>query len=113
MKEPILFGKKQFLFTGIGAFLMILVLFARSRIPGWSLSPIGLAIGIPHPVFHTWFSVFIAWIAKTLIMKYGGAKVYSEAKIFFLGMVCGSFVTAGVWIFISWITKTPIGFTLG
>ena len=113
MKEPILFGKKQFLFTGIGAFLMILVLFARSRIPGWSLSPIGLAIGIPHPVFHTWFSVFIAWTAKTLIMKYGGAKVYSEAKIFFLGMVCGSFVTAGVWIFISWITKTPIGFTLG
>ncbi|MCS7181114.1 MAG: hypothetical protein NZ891_07185, partial [bacterium] len=113
MQDPITFGKKQFLFSLIGAFLMLLILFARSRIPGWFLSPIGLAIGIPHPVFHTWFSVFIAWLAKTLIMKYGGTKVYNQAKIFFLGMVCGSFIISGLWIVISWITEIPIGFTLG
>lgn len=34
---------------------MILILFARSRIPNWPLSPVGPAIGIPYPVFHTWF----------------------------------------------------------
>ncbi|MFN4227822.1 MAG: DUF6785 family protein [Candidatus Ratteibacteria bacterium] len=113
IKEPITFGKKQFLFSSIGAFLMFLILFARSRIPGWPLSPIGLAIGIPHPVFHTWFSVFIAWVIKTVILKYGGNKVYSGSKTFFLGMICGSFVTAGLWIFVSWVTNTPIGFTLG
>ncbi|MCM8767560.1 MAG: hypothetical protein NC921_02100, partial [Candidatus Omnitrophica bacterium] len=113
IKEPITFGKKQFLFSVIGAFLMFLLLLARSRIPGWPLSPIGLAIGIPHPVFHTWFSVFIAWVIKTVILKYGGNKVYSESKIFFLGMICGSFVTAGLWIFVSWVTKTSIAFTLG
>ncbi|MCM8772547.1 MAG: hypothetical protein NC922_05740 [Candidatus Omnitrophica bacterium] len=113
MRDPVIFGKKQFLFAIVGALLMILILLARSKIPGWPISPIGLTIGIPHPIYHTWFSIFLAWIAKTVILKYGGAKVYSTVKIFFLGMVFGSFTAAGLWIIISWLTKTPISFTLG
>ncbi len=113
LKHPITFGKAQMGFTIIGAILMLLFILARNYILWWPISPVGLAIGVPHPVFYTWFSVFIAWIIKAFIMKYGGTIVYNKAKEFFLGMVIGSFVTAGIWIIISFFTNTPISFTLG
>ena len=113
LKHPITFGKAQMGFTIIGAILMLLFILARNYILWWPISPVGLAIGVPYPVFHTWFSVFIAWMIKAFIMKYGGTIVYNKAKEFFLGMVIGSFVTAGIWIIISFLTDTPISFTLG
>ncbi len=113
LKHPITFGKAQMGFTIIGAILMLLFILARNYILWWPISPVGLAIGVPYPVFHTWFSVFIAWMIKAFIMKYGGTIVYNKAKEFFLGMVIGSFVTAGIWIIISFFTNTPISFTLG
>jgi len=114
LKHPITFGKAQMGFTALGAVLMLLFISARNYFLWWPLSPVGLAIGVPHPVFQTWFSVFIAWMIKAFIMKYGGTLIYNKAKEFFLGMVIGSFFTAGVWIIIGFLTNTQyIVFTLG
>ncbi|MGC8976727.1 MAG: DUF6784 domain-containing protein [Candidatus Ratteibacteria bacterium] len=114
IKFPVGFGKAQFGFMSLGAFLMILLIIARSYFLWWPISPIGLAIGLSHPVFHTWFSVFIAWIIKVFIMKYGGVSVYNKSKEFFLGLICGSFFTAGLWNLIGFLTGVEgIVFTLG
>jgi len=114
LKHPITFGKAQMGFTVLGAVLMLLFISARNYILWWPISPVGMAIGVPYPVFHTWFSVFIAWMIKAFIMKYGGTIIYNKAKEFFLGMVIGSFVTAGIWIIIGFLTNTQyIIFTLG
>lgn len=111
---PVEFGKVQFGFLLLGGFLMILLILARNFLLWWPISPIGLAVGLSHPVYQTWFSVFIAWLIKSFIMKYGGIKVYNRAKEFFLGMILGSFVTAGIWILIGFFTGIPrISFTLG
>ncbi|HOL65901.1 MAG TPA: hypothetical protein PKX93_00395 [bacterium] len=107
-------GRVQCGFIAIGAGLMFLLLSLRYFFNWWPLSPIGLAVGIPYPVYMTWFSVFLAWMVKVGIMKYGGARVYQQAKYFFLGLVLGSFVTAGLWNVIAFLTRTPgIKFTLG
>ena len=37
----------------------------------------------------------------------GGARVYSKSVPFFLGLVLGVFTTAGLWLIISALTKTP------
>lgn len=114
LQHPITFGKAQLGFTALGAILMLLFVYARNYILWWPISPVGIAIGVPHPVFHTWFSIFVAWLIKAFIMKYGGSVVYNNAKEFFLGMVIGSFVTAGIWIIIGFLTSTPgMVFTLG
>ncbi|MCD6408613.1 hypothetical protein J7L87_06155 [bacterium] len=114
IKYPVGFGKLQFGFFALGGFLMFLLILARNYFLWWPISPVGLALGLPHPVFYTWFSVFIAWIIKAFVMKYGGIRVYNKSKEFFLGLVLGSFVTAGIWIIIGFLTGTErIGFTLG
>ncbi len=107
-------GKPQFLFIGLGATWMLLLIILRNLFLWWPLSPVGLAVGIPYPVYMTWFSVFIAWLAKALVMKYGGAQVYQKSKYFFLGLILGSFVVAGLWNLLAFLIHVPgIKFTLG
>jgi hypothetical protein len=104
MNYPVEFGKAQLGFLTLGGFLMFLLVLARNYLLWWPISPVGLAVGISYPVYQTWFSVFIAWLIKVFIMKYGGIKIYNKAKEFFLGMILGSFVTAGIWIIIGFLT---------
>ena len=40
-------------------------------------------IGLTHPVNHVWFSVFLAWLFKYLILKYGGAGLYTRLRPLF------------------------------
>ena len=102
---PVGFGKAQFGFLAIGGFFMILLILARNYFLWWPISPVGLAVGLSYPVYQTWFSVFIAWMIKAIVMKYGGIRVYNNTKNFFLGMVLGSFVTAGLWAVIGFLTN--------
>jgi len=102
---PVGFGKAQFGFLAIGGFFMILLILARNYFLWWPISPVGLAVGLSWPVYQTWFSVFIAWMIKAIVMKYGGIRVYNKTKDFFLGMVLGSFVTAGLWAIVGFFTN--------
>lgn len=114
IREPVGFGKAQFGFLLLGGGIMFLLVMARNFLLWWPISPVGLAVGMVYPIYCTWFSIFIAWLIKVFIMKYGGIKVYNTSKDFFLGMVLGSFVTAGIWILIGFFTRIPgLGFTLG
>ncbi len=114
MNYPVGFGKAQMGFLLLGGGMMFLLITARNFLLWWPISPVGLAVGMVYPIYYTWFSIFIAWMIKALIMKYGGIKVYNKTKEFFLGMVLGSFVTAGIWILVGFFTKVPgLRFTLG
>ena len=49
---------------------------------------------------HLWFSIMLGWIAKTLIVRFGGATLYTSAKPFFLGLIVGESGAAGAWLVI-------------
>ncbi len=110
--EPVQFWHLGF--TGIGALLMGILTFIKARFVGFPIHPIGLTLGLTHPVFHVWFSVFIAWLCKALILKYGGAFLYTRLRPLFLGSVLGAFGSAGFWLIVSWFTGvTGLVFILG
>jgi hypothetical protein len=44
-----------------------------------------------------WGSVFVAWITKKLVIKYGGMNTFKQAKPLFLGLVVGAIVTVFAW----------------
>ncbi|MEE2659910.1 MAG: DUF6785 family protein [Candidatus Latescibacterota bacterium] len=91
-------------FTGAGGLLMALLTFLKNRFVGFPIHPIGLAVGLPHPVQIIWPSVFFAWLLKAVILKYGGPILYTRLRPFFLGLVLGAFGIAGIWLIIDSIT---------
>ena len=87
-------------YTGIGSTVMAGLTYLKARFVGFPIHPIGLALGLTYPISQIWFSVFVAWLLKAIILKYGGAKAYRLLRPFFLGMVLGAFGSAGIWLII-------------
>ena len=90
--------------TGLGAGVMAVLMFVRQRFLWWPLHPLGLPISATRIMDLVWFSVFLAWLAKLTILKYGGPRLFLRLRPFFLGMILGQFVVAGVWIVIDYLT---------
>ncbi len=100
------------LYTGFGGFFMALLTYVKARFVGFPVHPVGLALGLTYPISRIWFSVFIAWLLKAVILKYGGARAYQILRPFFLGLVLGAFVSAGVWLIIDAFGGMSNWFTL-
>ncbi len=90
--------------TLLGAGLMIGLVAASRRFLWWPLHPVGLAVMGIWIMGHIWFSVFVAWLVKVLILKYGGQRAYVRSIPFFLGLILGQCVVALMWILIDYTT---------
>ena len=78
---------------------------ARRRYLWWPLHPLGFPISVlGYPVLTVWISVFIAWLSKLIILKYGGPRLFTKVRPFFLGLIAGQFVVMGVWLIIDHFT---------
>ena len=91
-------------FTAIGALVTFFISYMRVRFSWWPFHPIGYAMGPSWPMIQLWFSIMIGWLAKTLILRYGGMRGFIRARPFFLGLVLGEFTVAGIWLIIDAIT---------
>jgi len=91
-------------FTVVGVVLMALLMVAQRRFLKWPLHPVGLAVMGIWLMERLWFSVFVAWLIKSLVLKYGGPRLYRRTIPFFLGMILGQCVIAGVWCLIDYVT---------
>jgi len=95
---------RRLAFTGVGGAVMGALVFLRNRFLWWPLHPLGFVVGNTLPLASIWFSIFIGWLVKAVLTKYGGAKVFQSARYFFLGLVLGQLVIAAVWLLIDYIT---------
>ncbi|NKB71366.1 MAG: hypothetical protein GKR89_30190 [Candidatus Latescibacteria bacterium] len=89
-------------YTGIGAGVMGLLMLARQRFLWWPFHPLGFPISAAFGTMF--FSVFLAWAIKSIVLKYGGPRLYLRTRPFFLGLILGQFGTAGLWYFIDFLT---------
>lgn len=88
-------------FAGIGAGMMGLLMLARQRFLWWPFHPLGLPLSA---VFSSaFFSVFLGWLFKSLIMRYGGPGLYVRGRPFFIGVILGQFATSGIWFVVHYI----------
>ena len=67
----------------------------------WPIHPIGLLT--VQSYFHGkfWFSVFLGWTLKTLILRYGGSKLYRRAFPVFMGFILGELTASVFWAIVS------------
>lgn len=92
------------LWDGIGAGFMAFLMYMRYRFLWWPIHPVGFPISNTFAMRMSWFAIFISWLFKSLIIKYGGERLYRTVRPLFLGLIFGEFVTDGLWIFIDFLT---------
>jgi hypothetical protein len=84
--------------TAIGFGITAALALLRLRFVWWPLHPIGFLMMGTFPGNHLWFSIMIGWLAKTLIVRFGGPRAFVSGKPFFLGLIVGESAAAGFWL---------------
>src|SRR5579884_681241 len=85
------------LFYLAGGFLLVLFLrVMRGTFLWWPFHPAGYALAVSYAMDYFWFCFFIAWLIKSLIVRFGGMKAHNTAIPFFLGLILGDYVMGSV-----------------
>ena len=90
----------SFLFT---IFLMVM----KIRFLWWPLHPGGYVLVSGTGMGGLWFPIFLSWLAKAIVLKLGGVKLYRQAVPFFLGLILGDYTLGCVWSLIGLVLQIP------
>lgn len=72
----------------------------RRRFLWWPFHPAGYALAVSFAMDYFWFAVFVAWLIKAVILRYGGMRLYRQAMPFFLGAILGDYTIGSLWAII-------------
>ncbi len=95
---------RGWIFTGIGGLVEGLLMWANHRFFWWPFHPLGFVVAGGFITGQIWFSAFIAWLLKAIILQYGGPGLFTRLRPFFLGMILGEATTGGLWLVIDALT---------
>jgi hypothetical protein len=82
---------------GIVTFLEV----AALRVAWWPILPIGFIASNGAFIQNAWLSIFVGWLAKVLIVRFGGADLFNKARPFFVGLIFGESLVAAVWLIVN------------
>ena len=86
------------IWMAFGAAAIYLMMVARSRLLWFPLHPIGYLVALSPPIQRLWASIFLGWLAKVLITRFGGTESYRKAVPFFLGLILGDVTMMVFWL---------------
>ena len=72
----------------------------RQRFVWFPFHPVGYIMMQTYPMKVLWFSIFLGWLLKTLIVKYGSVRGLVATTPFFLGLAFGDFFIMVVWLIV-------------
>jgi hypothetical protein len=81
---------------------------ARLRWVWWPFHPAGFAVSGSWSMALFAPSIFVSWLAKTVILRYGGMTSYRPASSFFSGMILGEFVAGTMWGLLGILQHRPM-----
>ncbi|HIE52333.1 MAG TPA: hypothetical protein EYP85_11290 [Armatimonadetes bacterium] len=91
-RDPVRLG-----FTLWGFVFAAILAALRRRFPGDPFHPLGFILATAYGDTSPFvFPLFVAWLAKALILKIGGLKLYRRGIPFFVGLIVGHFFCGGV-----------------
>ena len=76
-------------FAVYGAAMTGLLILLNQRLPWWPLHPVGFTVSFQWPTRGSFFSIFVAWLFKLIILRTGGNQLYNRTKIFIVGVLVG------------------------
>jgi len=93
--------------VGYGAAAIVVVGVLRALFVSCPLHPIGLLMLNNWGEGQIWFSIFLSWLAKFVILRWGGARAYTRAREFFIGLIVGESLAGLFWIIVGFMTVWP------
>ena len=81
----------------IGFSIALFLQVMRTRFPWWPFHPLAFAVTSSWEINLVWMPLFIAWLLKVAILRYGGRQGFSKNVPFFMGLVMGQFVVGSLW----------------
>ena len=90
--------------AGMGGAAQFGLIMAAKRWLWWPIHPIAFPVSAMWTTHHLMPSIFLAWLVKTVVLRYGGVQWYRRTRPFFLGLILGHYITGGLWIVIDGFT---------
>ena len=87
-----------FIAMGIGFLFTLLLALLRMSLFWWPLHPAGYAVASNWSINLFWFSIFISWVIKSVILRHGGLSLHRRSIPFFVGLILGDFIIGGFWM---------------
>ncbi|MDE2126339.1 MAG: hypothetical protein KGJ62_07100 [Armatimonadetes bacterium] len=87
---------QQFMAICVGFGIAFLLQWLRTRFPWWPLHPLAFAVTSSWEINLVWGPLFLAWIFKSLILRYGGRRGFHRALPFFVGLMLGQFTVGSL-----------------
>lgn len=84
------------IFTGWGFLFAVFLILMKGKFLWWPFHPVGYAVSSSWAMGLMWCPIFIAWLAKFIILKSTGLKGYRYTLPFFLGLILGEFVIGSI-----------------
>lgn len=98
-------GELGAIFVGFGIALALQWL--RVSVPWWPLHPLAFAVTSSWQINFVWLPLGIAWIAKTVILRYAGLRGFIQSLPFFFGLMLGQFVVGCLWNVVGTLLRLP------
>ena len=90
-------------YTGIGAWIMGLLIWARHQFLWWPTHYLGFAVSATNMTSASWFSIFLGSLIKALVLKYGGIRLYRSLRPLFLGFILGQITCSAFWSLVDFL----------
>ncbi len=103
--DPALLSNRIWL--GVGLAFTAFLAWMRVTFFWWPFHPLGYALAPSWTMYNFWFPCFVAWVFKTILLRYGGMQLYARARPLFLGLIMGEFIAAIFWTAVSAALNAP------
>ncbi|MEI6913959.1 MAG: DUF6785 family protein [Armatimonadota bacterium] len=91
----------------VGFVICSLLWYMHLVVPGWPLHPIGFVITNSYQINLVWMPLFLAWLIKVTILRFGGLRLYRQGLPFFLGLILGEMIIGCLWSIIGLMFNIP------
>lgn len=80
-----------------GALFASFLAIMRLRFWWWPFHPVGYMAGMCWGLNWWWLPFFTGWACKTLVIRYGGLRLYRSTIPLAIGLIVGDLLNRGVW----------------
>ncbi|MFB3881926.1 MAG: DUF6785 family protein [Armatimonadota bacterium] len=74
---------------GIGFAFTLLLAYLKLRFAWWPLHPVAFPLAIADSILEFTAAIFVAWLIKGMLLRYGGLRAHRTALPIFLGFIVG------------------------